>query len=428
MTATVARWLALDAAPTLAVPRLAPAAVGALARRRLARILHAAGDTDFYREPLAGAGWGRRGRRDPGAVLAALPPVGKAELRGAGNGILCGGRPHPGWATSSSSGSTGEPFRVYYDPRAWARLKYLVKWRARWLCGTGMTDRIAVLDAVPPARPPEAPGSTRVARISVLQPAAAVAAGLLAHAPDTIYALPSALLEAAAALEAAGARLRVRRVFTSGELLQPSARRAIEAAFGARVFDVYGSSETKEIAWECRAGGMHVNADVVRLEVLDDRGDPVADGVEGELVATLLVNRAMPLLRYRIGDRGSLLPHPCPCGVPFPLLGIVTGRETDMVRLVDGRRVSPYAFTCALERLREIRRYQVTQTGPARVWVRAIAEAAADRPALTARVRRVLRDEVAPFLDADVEYVDRLPTGPRAKFRVVEPLPSGEMS
>jgi hypothetical protein len=29
---------------------------------------------------------------------------------------------------------------------------------------------------------------------------------------------------------------------------------------------------------------------------------------------------------------------------------------------------------------------------------------------------------VAPFLDADVEFVDRLPTGPRAKFRVVEPL------
>jgi hypothetical protein len=41
---------------------------------------------------------------------------------------------------------------------------------------------------------------------------------------------------------------------------------------------------------------------------------------------------------------------------------------------------------------------------------------------VTAQVRTALRYDVAPFLDADVEFVDRLPTGPRAKFRVVEPL------
>jgi hypothetical protein len=42
---------------------------------------------------------------------------------------------------------------------------------------------------------------------------------------------------------------------------------------------------------------------------------------------------------------------------------------------------------------------------------------------VTSQLRMALRYVVAPFLDADVEFVDRLPTGPRAKFRVVEPLP-----
>jgi hypothetical protein len=54
--------------------------------------------------------------------------------------------------------------------------------------------------------------------------------------------------------------------------------------------------------------------------------------------------------------------------------------------------------------------------------VRAILEGAANRDAIADQMRTALRFDVAPFLDADVEFVDRLPTGPRAKFRVVEPL------
>jgi len=41
---------------------------------------------------------------------------------------------------------------------------------------------------------------------------------------------------------------------------------------------------------------------------------------------------------------------------------------------------------------------------------------------VTSQVRTALRYNVASFLEADVEFVDRLPTGPQAKFRVVEPL------
>jgi phenylacetate-CoA ligase len=268
----------------------------------------------------------------------------------------------------------------------------------------------------------------RVARISILQPASRVAAELATFAPDTVYGLPSALLEAGHELRSRGSHLRVRRIFTSGELLRPAVRQAIADAFGAPVYDVYGSSETKEIAWECPAGGMHINADVVRVEVLDEAGQPVPVGVEGNLVATLLVNRAMPLLRYRVGDRGSLLAEPCACGHPFPLLGVVTGRRADMLVLEGGHRVSPYALTCAMERVGDVLRYQVTQLEPARLRVRAILDGAADRAQVAGRIRSVIRHDVAPFLETDVEFVDRLPRGPRAKFRVVEPLSSLEIA
>jgi phenylacetate-CoA ligase len=420
-------WVARDAWPVLRAASLSPVELGELSRRRLARILRVASATGFYRRRLDAAGVGGDDlmlETSPEQVLQALEPAGKAELREAGGDVLLGGRVRPEWRSSSSSGSTGEPFRVFYDSRAWATLKILVKLLARRACGTRPTDRVALLDAVAPSG--AMPGRGQVARISILQPAATVAAELAAFGPDTVYGLPSALLEAAEELRARGVALRVRRVFTSGELLRPAVRQAIADGFGAPVFDVYGSSETKEIAWECRAGSMHVNADVVRLEVLDDAGRAVPDGVEGNLVATLLVNRAMPLLRYRIGDRGSLLTGRCDCGLSFPLLGVVTGRRADVMVLAGGRRVSPYALTCAMERVGEVLRYQVTQLDPARLRVRAILDPGADRSRIAGRIRSVMQGEVAHFLETDVEFVDRLPTGPRAKFRVVEPLSSLE--
>lgn len=430
MTDRIGFWIARDAWPVLRAARLDPERLEELARKRLTRMLRTAAAVPLYRGRLDRAGVGDDHlmmELCPEQVLEALAPVTKAELRAAGGDALLGGRVRPEWRSSSSSGSTGEPFRVYYEPRAWATLKILVKLRARSACGTRPTDRVALLDAVPPSGS-QVGGAGRVARIGILQPAARVAAELAAFAPDTIYGLPSALVEAGEELRAHGARLGVKRVFTSGELLRPAVREAIAEAFRARVFDVYGSSETKEIAWECPAGGMHLNADVVRLEVLDESDEPVSRGVEGNLVATVLVNRAMPLLRYRLGDRGSLLDQRCECGHPFPLLGVVTGRRADMLVLEGGHRVSPYAVTCAMEGVGQVLRYQVTQLEPARLRVRAILEGTADRGQVAHRIRSVLRREVAHSLETEVEFVDRLPAGPRAKFRVVEPLPSLEIA
>lgn len=428
MIGAVGFWLAADAARTFGALGLDAGATETLARRRLGHLLfHAARSNTFYGRRLQDAGieWADPViQLDPYRALAALAPVTKLELRNAGGSALDGGQVRVSWHSSSSSGSTGEPFRVFYDARTWANLKHLVKLRARWACGVRPTDRVALLDAVTPGKSAfTRERSGRCARISILRPSEDVAAALRAFDPDAVYGLPSALLEAAYALHRGGDSLSVRAVFTSGELLDGSTRAFLGNAFQAPVYDVYGTSETKEIAWECPAGGMHLNADVVRLEVLDDSGRSLPAGQEGDLVATSLLNRAMPLLRYRTGDRGVLLPRTCACGRSSPLLGVVTGRAADVLVLRGGQRISPYALTCALERVGGVLRYQVSQLDPARVRVRAMLDGGADRTLVAAEMRTALRFDVASFLEADVEFVDRFPTGPRAKFRVVEPLP-----
>jgi phenylacetate-CoA ligase len=421
-------WLALDAFPTFTVLRWDGDSVRKLARRRLSDLLlHIARNNRFYGRRLQEAGieWADPIlQRDPYQVLGALAPVSKLELRRAGHQVLDLGEPQPDWYSSASSGSTGEPFRVYYEPRAWATLKYLVKLRARMACGVRPTDRVAILDACKPIGRPVRGSGLPWTWISILQPATAIASELERFAPNAIYGLPSALLDAGRLLQQEGRALGVRAVFTSGELLQGPVRERLSHAFAAPVFDIYGTSETKEIAWECPGSGMHVNADVVHLEAVDEDGRNQPPGVEGELVATLLINRAMPLIRYRTGDRGILRAEHCSCGRATPLLGVVTGRTVDMLVLRGGQRISPYALTCAIERVPGLLRYQISQLDQERVRVRAILDSAADQTQVTAQVRTALRHEVAPFLNADVEFVDRLPTGPRAKFRVVEPLAS----
>ena len=423
-------WVARDLWPVLRVAKLGRDRLDALARKRLTRMLRTAVTLPFYRQRLDTAGVGDDElmmELCPEEVLRALAPVTKAELREAGGDVLLGGRVRPDWRSSSSSGSTGEPFRVYYEPRAWATLKILVKLRARSACGIRPSDRVALLDAVPPSRihvgrgrsgGPDQHPATRRSR-------GGRARRLCAGRRSTACPRPCWRPARAALPRRAPAR---QAVFTSGELLRPAVRQAIAGAFGAPVYDVYGSSETKEIAWECPAGGMHINADVVRLEVLDEARPAGARGVGRQPRGQLLVNRAMPLLRYRIGDRGSLLAESCPLRPSLPAARGGDGRRADVLVLEGGHRVSPYALTCAMERVERRASLSGEQLDPARLRVRAILDGAADRAQVAGRIRSVIRHEVAPFLETEVEFVDRLPRGPRAKFRVVEPLASLEIA
>jgi phenylacetate-CoA ligase len=420
----VSLWLAREAVPTFRALRLDPDRLEALGRRRLRRLVAAARQCAFWSARLHADGplLACDGPEPPAwEALRSLPPVTKQELAQAGDAALSGGRARSSWRSSHSSGSTGEPFRMWFDARAWAILKHLVKWRARRACGVGPLDCLAVLDAVPPEAAPSLLGRTgRQRTISVLQPAERIARELVAFRPTVIYALPSALLEVAR--ELGPGTLRPRLVFTSGELLLPGTRASLGVAFGCPVLDVYGSSETKEIAFECLAGSRHLNADVVHVEVIDERGAAVPAGREGQLLITALVNHAMPLLRYRSGDRGSLIAGPCACGLPLPRLGLVSGREVDLIELPGGVRLSPYVLTCGLEQIDGLGRYQIVQAEIDELRVRARAEPWASKNALERSIVEALRQLTRGRARIRVEFADSFPTGPTGKFRVVQAL------
>lgn len=123
-----------------------------------------------------------------------------------------------------------------------------------------------------------------------------------------------------------------------GEMLHGFQRYEIEQGLGARVIETYGCSETGTVGYECPSGSLHIFAEHVEVEILRE-GKPVAPGETGDIVLTCTTNRVMPLIRYRVGDRGKLSIEPCPCGRPHPILASIEGRVGDVLLTAAGMPV-----------------------------------------------------------------------------------------
>ena len=112
----------------------------------------------------------------------------------------------------------------------------------------------------------------------------------------------------------------LKAIFCTGEVLYDHQRELISETFGVPVANGYGARDAGFIAHECPAGKMHIAAEHVIVEILDESGQSVPKGEVGEIVITNLDGYAMPFIRYKTGDLGALADEQCPCGRGLPLM------------------------------------------------------------------------------------------------------------
>jgi len=126
--------------------------------------------------------------------------------------------------------------------------------------------------------------------------------------------------------------------FPTAETLTPAIRSTIESGLDVKVLNQYGSTEVASHIGECEHGNLHVSPEIGIIELLDLNGNKVSPGEVGYIVMTGLVNEAMPLIRYRIGDMAIAVDpnQTCECGRSLPLIGSVLGRDDDLVVTRDG--------------------------------------------------------------------------------------------
>ncbi len=404
----------------LALPRQAMERARFRALRRL--LLHARNTVPLYRERMHAAGF------DPAHMrsiqeLAALPPLTRDDVAGRPAELLSDafrGRP---LVEARSGGTTSQPV-PFMQPAAavWRKeaAAQLLRARLGWQPGDRSAALWGAVEDMPPA-PRGLAARLKAALEQVVEPILMLpaadlsdakldtfAARLRAHAPVVLQAYPSAADLLARRLLKTGDRLPIPLVLLTAETVFPAQRERIAAALGARVHSFYGAREVGWIAGECaEESRLHLNTDGIHLEVDDD----------GRILVTDLVNVAMPLIRYAVGDRGELAEGSCPCGDPRPTLRALHGRVNDVFVLPSGRRVPGSICDVRNYQLVDgIVETQLVQETHERLHVRWVA-GANFRPEHLDTLRGFLDETFGGELAYDFERVPRIEPEPNGKTR-----------
>lgn len=239
------------------------------------------------------------------------------------------------------------------------------------------------------------------------------------YRPEVIVAYTNPLYEFARYLADNGLTAKPpRSIIVGAEKLYPFQRELLERVFHAPVYETYGSREFMLIGAECnRHTGLHLTAENLLVEVLDDAGHPTPAGEEGNVVITDLFNYGMPFIRYVNGDRAIAGLKNCTCGRGLPLLSQVTGRQLDTLETPDGRKVPGEFFPHLLKEFPAIRRFQVVQNRIESIQLKLVAPQFAD--ADRDRLLSAVRDCTGGVVGLDLQFVEDIPLTSAGKLKVV---------
>lgn len=153
-----------------------------------------------------------------------------------------------------------------------------------------------------------------------------------------------------------------RSIMTSACVLFPEIRKNIEDVFQATLFNRYGSREMGDIACNCEKSiGLHLIPTIHYLEIMDDEEREVKSGNSGNIIITLLTNYTMPLIRYKIGDRGVLSDKNNQCRHGLPFLEKIEGRIVGHFKNKFGDIISGGFFFSILLSCKNIKQFQIIQ-------------------------------------------------------------------
>lgn len=196
--------------------------------------------------------------------------------------------------------------------------------------------------------------------------------------PRMLFGYPSALSFIAKHACKCGQRmddLGIQVAFVTSERLYGDQKAVISEIFGCRVANGYGGRDAGFIAHECPAGGMHITAEDILVEIVGTDGKVLPAGEAGEIVVTHLSTGDFPFIRYRTGDIAVLDDQPCSCGRNLPLLREIQGRATDFVVAADGTVMHGLALIYILRDLPGVEAFKIVQESLTRTLVQLVPNA-----------------------------------------------------
>lgn len=408
--------------------RMAPAELESLQRQKLAALVrHCAEYVPFYRDLFRERGLNTEQVEDLAMIRNAGIRVDKSTVRTVGDRILSQAKPRPHLYQMATSGSTGVPAFFYKSLETVCRRQAL-KYRAEDWIGKPIGTRTTLIWGRLPTQRIHA----RVGRFLYwwyqnyqflsafdigprqLEEYVATTTNFGAEFIESYVTAVHQMAKVITARKLTPPKLK--GILVGGEQLVEEQRQFIEAAFGCPVYNRYGSTEFTNIASECsRREGFHINSDHILVEVVDENDKPVVEQV-GEIVVTDLDAYDMPLIRYRIGDRGVMSSKMCSCGRPFPMLKSIDGRTSQRLITSSGREIHDTFFIHSLMRLPGVAKFQVIQKSLELVQVNLEMQNGSPREPVAADVRRNLQTLSDHGIRLDINFVDTIPLNAAGKM------------
>lgn len=320
-----------------------------------------------------------------------------------------------------TSGSTGEPFVFFADPR-YQRIVSLDTLRSKMRHGLRPMDRVLriggdVTDLTRPANPFEQM-FFRVARLSSFTALEEILPVYERFKPHVVWSFISNLYTLCLWMETRDIRLswKPRFLLCSMETVHDFMRRKVEDTFGAKIVDRYSTAELGVVADECQThGGYHVYEDSVIGEIVEIGGLPY-------FVGTNLDNYATPFIRYNTRDVCRPWPEAqsaCACGLTTNKIQVIIGRDNDFLKGPDGQKIPPATLIYLMRKhYHAIGKFRFVQNSPETLRVTITMkykDAPLDFADLAENIRRVTGG-----LAADIHLADDIAPDPGGKLRIIQ--------
>jgi phenylacetate-CoA ligase len=147
----------------------------------------------------------------------------------------------------------------------------------------------------------------------------------------------------------------------TAEICSDTDSKTIRERIGVNVYNEYGATEVSVIGFKCD-DIWEVSDELMYVEVVDDNGNLVPDGILGRLLCTLYYNTGTPIIRYEVGDMAAIFHQN---GRTY--ISHLQGRMSDVVVLPSGRKVPGitfyYVMKEVLKKYASIKEFRIIQKG-----------------------------------------------------------------
>lgn len=331
----------------------------------------------------------------------------------------------------STTGSTGDPLRFHISKTRVAH-DVAAKWRATRWWDVDIGDRelviwssaieLTVQDRTRRIR--DKLLRTRLMSSASLSPAdmPRLIEQIRAYRPTMLFGYPSSMTLIAQYAEKQGIRmddLGIRVAFCTAERLYPHQVDTLKRVFGCPVANGYGGRDSGFIAHECPHGSLHITAEDIIVEILDEQGNPAPTGEAGEVVVTHLYSDGFPFIRYKTGDMAVMDEGLCACGRGLPVLKEIRGRSNDVLLAADGTLVHDVAFAMVLRDMPGVNGFKIIQETLTHCRLQLVTDERYVSNSSEPKIRNTFRARLGADVQLDIAYVTAIEPEPSGKYRYV---------